>query len=197
MKKFLIITAHPDPESYNAAIRKTMVSTLEREGQALDIIDLYAIGYNPVLSLRELKGEPDQQTIEFQNRIRLADVIIFLFPVWWFRAPAILEGFLDKVFSPGFAYRFHKIIGTFGMPVPLLKEKRVLAVITHGAPSLPVRTIYVNAVKFRFLLGFLSFCFRLWKCRIVQLWAVPFVSQEKRQRYLRRVENQILRLIKR
>lgn len=187
-RKFLVISAHPDPASFNAAIRNTISSVLERSRQPFEMIDLYANAYNPVLSLQELKGEISEETKAYQEKIKRADVILFLFPVWWFRAPAILEGFFDKVFIPGFAYRFKKIIGKFGMPVPLLREKRVLAIITHGAPALPVKILYVNAVKYRFLLGFLSFCFYLWRCRIIQLWAVPFVSQKKRVRYLKKVE---------
>lgn len=187
-RKFLVISAHPDPESFNAAIRRTITDVLERRSQPFELIDLYASAYNPVLSLRELKGEISDETKTYKEKIKQADVIIFLFPVWWFRAPAILEGFFDKVFIPGFAYRFKKIIGTFGLPIPLLREKKVLGVITHGAPAFPVKTLYLNAVKYRFLLGFLSFCFYLWRCRIIQLWAVPFVSQKKRIRYLKKVE---------
>ncbi len=191
MKHFLIIYAHPDPASFNAGVKNTIVKTLEKTNTSHTIIDLYAQQYNPVLSIEEMKGKLSDESKKYQEMISKATTIVFVFPVWWFRAPAILEGFLDKVFVPGFAYRFKKLFGKYGIPIPLLKEKNVLAIITHGAPALPVKLFYVNAVKYRFLLGFLSFCFNLFKCKIVQLWSVPFASQSVREKYLRKVERLI------
>jgi|ERR1035437_1151238 NAD(P)H dehydrogenase (quinone) len=184
----LIIYAHPDSKSFNHSVLETVTSSLEKKNSSYKVIDLYAINYNPVLSLEELKGKNSEQTVEFQKWIKESTNLIFIFPVWWFRAPAILEGFCDKVFTVGFSYRFKKIIGTYGVPIALLKDKSVTAFITHGAPALPVKTFYLNAVKYRFLLGFLSFSFSMFKCRIYQFWAVPFVSDEKRRKYLRKID---------
>ncbi len=188
---FLLIYAHPSPGSFNAAVKNTVVKTLEKTNTPFKVIDLYAENFNPVLSLDEMNGTTAENTKKYRELISLSTHIVFIFPVWWFRAPAILEGFLDKVFVPGFAFRFKKIIGKYGIPVPLLKDKRVLTIVTHGAPALPVKILYVNAVKFRFLLGFLSFCFNLFKCKIVQLWSVPFIDENKRMKYLRKVERLI------
>lgn len=185
----LIIYAHPDTNSFNHAMLEQVKTTLKNQNKTFEVIDLYAINYNPVLTREESKGKAtSEQTIAFQKLISAAENIIFIFPVWWFRAPAILEGFIDKVFVPGFAYRFKQIIGVYGMPIPLLREKKVRAFITHGAPALPVLTIYVNAVKYRFLLGFLSFCFNIFKCKIYQFWSVPFVTKEKREQYLAKID---------
>ncbi len=134
-----------------------------------------------------MKGEAGTETKKYQQLIKQATDIIFIFPVWWFRAPAIMEGFIDKTFTPKFAYRFKPIIGKYGLPVPLLRDKRVLVFVTHGAPALPVKTLYVNVVKYRFLLGFLSFCFNIFRCKIVQLWSVPFIDEKKRKGYLDKV----------
>lgn len=185
---YLILYAHPDPTSFNHAVLKQVESVLEKRKIPYQTIDLYAIHYNPVLTLDELKGKNSEETLAFQKMITGSTNIIFIFPVWWFRAPAILEGFCDKVFSVGFAYRFKKIIGVYGIPVALLKDKKVTTFMSHGAPALPVKLLYVNAVKYRFLLGFLSFSFSLFKCRIHQFWAVPFVSQQKRIKYLHKTE---------
>jgi NAD(P)H dehydrogenase (quinone) len=191
---YLIIYAHPDSKSFNHAMLEQVKSTLEKKNIPYKAIDLYAIDYNPVLSLEELKGQNSMQTIEFQKQIKESTHLIFIFPVWWFRAPAILEGFCDKVFTAGFAYHYKHLFGVYGIPIRHLADKRVTALITHGAPALPVKTIYVNAVKFRFLLGFLSFSFSIFKCKIVQFWSVPFVSVEKRKKYLQKVEKIIDRL---
>lgn len=187
MKKVLIIYAHPDEESFNAAILRQTVAQVKAAGHKCVVLDLYKQGYNPVLTKEEMKGKLNEETIEHQRLIKTATDIVFIFPVWWFRAPAIMEGFIDKTFVPKFAYRFKPLIGKYGMPVPLLKDKRVLVFVTHGAPALPVKTLYVNVVKYRFLLGFLSFCFHIFHCKIVQLWSVPFINETKRKRYLDKV----------
>jgi NAD(P)H dehydrogenase (quinone) len=189
MNNTVIIYAHPDENSFNAAILKQTVLQLELQGSMFTVIDLYKENYNPVLSITELKGEAGKETKKHQHLIKHASDIIFIFPVWWFRAPAILEGFIDKTFTPKFAYRFKPIIGKYGLPIPLLKDKRVLVFVTHGAPALPVKTLYVNVVKYRFLLGFLSFCFNIFRCKIVQLWSVPFINERKRQLYLDKVSH--------
>ncbi|MBL0359326.1 MAG: NAD(P)H-dependent oxidoreductase [Chitinophagaceae bacterium] len=191
MKNILIIYAHPDENSFNAAVLQQTIIQFETEGIPYNIIDLYKENYNPVLSKAEMKGELSAGTLCHQQLIKNSTDIIFIFPVWWFRAPAILEGFIDKTFVPKFAYRFKPIIGKYGLPIPLLKDKKVLAFITHGAPALPVKTLYVNVVKYRFLLGFLSFCFNIFTCKIVQLWSVPFIDDAKRKSYLNEVSRVI------
>ena len=190
----LIIYAHPDEKSFNRAILQSVISVFQNHKEEFQVIDLYKENFNPVLSMEELKGKISDEVKKYQEIISKATDIIFIFPVWWFRAPAIMEGFFDKVFVPGFAYRFKKIIGKYGVPIPLLRANKVRAFITHGAPALPVKTIYVNAVKYRLLLGFLSFCFNIFKCRIYQFWAVPFVSDLKRKKYLRKVEKTTVQL---
>jgi NAD(P)H dehydrogenase (quinone) len=196
MKNALIIYAHPDETSFNAAILAQTILQLQTDGHAYTVIDLYKENYNPVLSKTEMKGEASDATKGYQQLIKEATDIIFIFPVWWFRAPAILEGFIDKTFTPKFAYKFKPLIGKYGLPMPLLKDKTVTTFVTHGAPALPVKTLYVNVVKYRFLLGFLSFCFNMFKCKIVQLWSVPFIDEAKRKTYLDKVGMIISKRIK-
>lgn len=191
MKKVLIVYAHPDERSFNAAVLERTVKTVKEAGHHCIVIDLYKEGYNPVMTAAEMRGMVSEETSTYQRLVKSATDIIFIFPVWWFRAPAIMEGFIDKTFVPKFAYRFKQLFGKYGLPVPLLKDKNVLAFISHGAPALPVKTLYVNVVKYRFLLGFLSFCFNIFRCKIVQLWSVPFISEVKRKQYLDTIEKTV------
>jgi NAD(P)H dehydrogenase (quinone) len=98
---------------------------------------LYKEDYNPVLTAAEMKDETGKETLRYQQLLKEVTDIIFIFPVWWFRAPAILEGFIDKTFKPKFAYWFKPIIGKYRLTAPLLKDKPVLTFVTHGAPALP------------------------------------------------------------
>ena len=105
-----------------------------------------------------------------------------------------MEVFFDEVFTPGWAYKFVNITKLYAYPKPFLSDKKVRTYITHGAPSLPVRTLYLNSVKLRLVLGVFTFVFG-WKLsrwfKTKQFWSVPFVSDKKRTKYLRIVKEDI------
>ncbi|MGB2100113.1 MAG: hypothetical protein ACPHT9_01055, partial [Flavobacteriaceae bacterium] len=93
-------------------------------------------------------------------------------------------------------YQFVNITKTYAYPKPFLKDKKIRTYVTHGAPSLPVRTLYLNSVKLRLVMGVYSFVFgwrwSLW-FKTKQFWSVPFVSQKKREKYLEVVKKDIRR----
>ena len=107
-----------------------------------------------------------------------------------------MEIFFDEVFTPGFAYKFVNITKTYAYPKPFLKNKKLRTYVTHGAPALPVLTLYVNSVKLRLVMGVYSFVFG-WKLSLFtktrQFWSVPFVSDKKRAKYLKTVKRDIKR----
>ena len=135
----------------------------------------------------------------YKDLVTWSDSIFFVSPVWWFRLTPRMEIFFDEVFTPGFAYNFVNITKLYAYPKPHLKDKKVRTYITHGAPSLPVRTLYLNSVKLRLVMGVFSFVFgwrlSLWR-KTKQFWSVPFVTEEKRRKYLRRVKEDIRRDLK-
>ena len=124
------------------------------------------------------------------------DRIYIISPVWWFRLTPRMEVFFDEVFTPGYAYKFVNITKTYAYPVPFLKDKKLRTYITHGAPALPVLTLYVNSVKLRLVMGVYSFVFG-WKLSLFtktkQFWSVPFISDKKRKKYLKSVEKDMRR----
>ena len=105
-----------------------------------------------------------------------------------------METFFDEVLTPGFAYKFMNFTKLYAYPKPFLSDKRVRTYITHGAPMLPVVTLYLNSVKLRLVMGVYTFVFG-WKLsrwlKTKQFWSVPFVSQKKRTQYLTTVKNDI------
>jgi len=104
-----------------------------------------------------------------------------------------METFFDEVFTPGFAYKFKPLTKLYGYPKPLLSDKKVRTYLTHGAPALPVKILYINSVKLRLVMGVYSFVFGWFKTKTTQFWSVPFVSYEKRTKYLNKVKVQILK----
>jgi NAD(P)H dehydrogenase (quinone) len=130
--KYLIIYAHPNPESFNHAILETISEELKKKKKEFKVRDLYKIGFNPVLSTKDLSaienGAVPQDIKKEQNYISKADTLIFIFPIWWSSMPAILKGYIDRVFSLKFAYDI-TADGVKG----LLKGKKAFIVSTTGA----------------------------------------------------------------
>ena len=187
-KKHLIVVGHPDTDSfcYNG-IYKTIKEKLESNGEEYVAIDLY----------RDSFKRPRTNVIEsYKKLVTWATHIYFVPPVWWFRLTPRMEIFFDEVLTPGFAYKFKNITKLYAYPKSFLSDKKVRTYITHGAPALPVQTIYLNSVKLRLVLGVFSFVFG-WKLsrwlKTKQFWSVPFVTDEKRKKYLKVVENDIKR----
>jgi NAD(P)H dehydrogenase (quinone) len=131
--KHLIIYAHPNIASFNHAIKEILVRVLKGKGQDVRVRDLYALHFDPVLKADDfqafLAGKvPGDIAIE-QDHIRWADQLTFVYPIWWSRMPSIAEGYIDRVFSKGFAYDY---VATG--PVGLLPGKKVFIINTLGAP---------------------------------------------------------------
>ena len=189
--KNLIVIGHPDQQSfcYNG-IFSTIKSEIEASGEELEIIDLY----------RDSFTRPRTAVIDkYKKLVIWAEWIYIVSPVWWFRLTPRTEIFFDEVMTPGFAYEFINITKTYAYPKPFLKDKKIRTYVTHGAPSLPVRTLYLNSVKLRLVMGVYSFVFgwrwSLW-FKTKQFWSVPFVSLKKREKYLHVVKKDIQRDLK-
>lgn len=105
----LVLYAHPCPESYNAAVHEVVVRTLRSRGWEVDDCDLNAEGFSPVLTEAEHRGyheAPDniEPVKNYVERLLAAEVLVMVFPVWNFGYPAILKGFLDRVFLPEISF---------------------------------------------------------------------------------------------
>ncbi|MGO4171660.1 NAD(P)H-dependent oxidoreductase [Bosea sp. TAF32] len=133
--RVLVLYAHPVPESFGAAAHRTVVATLRQAGHEVDDCDLYADGFNPVLSCGERRGYHDTASntlpvAGYVERVRAAEALVLCFPVWNFGYPAILKGFLDRVFLPGVSFRMED-----GKAQPALHNIRRLAAVTSYGGS--------------------------------------------------------------
>ena len=104
--KTLIIYTHPSPTGFNAAILKEVQSNLSKKHE-VKTLDLYAENFDPILRFdqehrrRDLHKDPEMA--KYRDLITWADHLIFIFPIWWSGMPAILKGFIDRVFAADFA----------------------------------------------------------------------------------------------
>jgi putative NADPH-quinone reductase len=131
--RVLVLYAHPNPESFAAALHGTVVEALTAAGHEVDDCDLYAEGFDPVLSRAERVGYHDLATntdpvAGYVARVQAAEALVLCFPVWNFGYPAILKGFFDRVFLPGISF---KLVDGKVRP-NLWNIRRLVAVTTYG-----------------------------------------------------------------
>jgi len=146
----LLVHAHPETQSFNGALLRRSVETLHAGGHEVRVSDLYAMRFDPVSDRRNFTGRKDpahfkQQIEELHavetagfapdlaaemEKLRWCDLLVLHFPLWWFGLPAILKGWVDRVFAMGFAYgggRWYNQ-GPFA-------GKRALLCLTTGGPA--------------------------------------------------------------
>jgi len=148
--KVLIVFAHPESASFSAALKNVAVATLESLGHEVTVSDLYQMNWSPALGPADFSDRVDDDYLDLsreqehafagsshsedvkieQAKVTAADLVLFHFPVWWFSMPAILKGWVDRVFSRGFAYSTGRKYesGHF-------KGKRAMICLTTGTAS--------------------------------------------------------------
>jgi len=156
--KYLVVYAHPDPGSFNRALLGAVERRLNETGDLYDVRDLYALGFDPVLAREELAPDGASGERADANRERElvagAGALIFIYPVWWFGMPAIMKGYVDRVFSEGFAFSFDG--GRFR---GLLGGKKVYIINTTGSPrEILDRRGYLDAMRTATDAGIFEFC---------------------------------------
>lgn len=106
MKKILIINGHPDVESFNFALSEAYKKGAAQAGADVKEINIRQLTFNPNLEFgyrKRTELEPD--LLQAQQLIRWAEHLVWVYPVWWGSLPAIMKGFIDRVFLPGFAFK--------------------------------------------------------------------------------------------
>lgn len=184
--KYLILYAHPNPKSFNHAILETVQAELKNAGREVSLRDLYAQNFNPVLSVNDLAGMMQRQlqpeVKAEQEFVGSADVIVVIYPLWWAGMPAILKGYIDRVFTEGFAYRIA------GPDLEgLLKGKKVLLITTTGAPQ----EMYEASGMFKSMAQTTGEgIFQFTGMELIEhtyLCAIPYVTDEDRKKMLEEV----------
>jgi NAD(P)H dehydrogenase (quinone) len=131
----LVIYSHPNKKGHNGLILKEVKRELKKRKIKFKLIDLYKINYNPLLKNKEhyTSGNYDvsNQNKKFQKLIKKHKNLIFIYPTWWNNVPAILKGFIDRVFIARFAFKYKNKI-----PIGLLKGKKALILTSTGGPFL-------------------------------------------------------------
>jgi NAD(P)H dehydrogenase (quinone) len=136
--KHAIVVAHPNPESLTRAIARAYAEEIEALGHAAVTRDLYRMGFDPCLKASEIPGASGARfgddVVAERKMLADCDVFAFVYPLWFNAPPAILKGYVDRVFSLGFGYE-PALHGTD----PLLTGRHLISFTTSGAPEAWVR----------------------------------------------------------
>jgi NAD(P)H dehydrogenase (quinone) len=135
--RVMVLHAHPVAESYNGALYNTVLETLRARGHDVDPVDLYAEDFNPVMDRQgrlQYHDVPDNITPELKpyvDRLRAAEALVLVYPIWNYGFPAILKGYFDRVFMPGVSFVLEGGSSPDkGTLKPNLKQIRKVAFIT-------------------------------------------------------------------
>lgn len=185
--KTLLVYAHPNSQSFNAALVKVIQEEIVNKGGQIKVKDLYAMNWNPVLSQKDFEGyhtgNLPEDIKQEQADVAWADLVIMVAPVWWYSIPAILKGYIDRVFSLGFAYKY-----TATGPLGLLKGKKGLFITTCGANQQAAEYGGMISTLDKALIGVYSFS-GFAENKLHNLFAVTTVSDEERKQMLSEVRD--------
>ena len=210
--KVLIVYAHSQDTSFNAALLKTAVTTLEGQGHEVRVSDLYAMNFNPVASAadfterrfpghlqydREQKHAVDKQSFSADiaaeiDKLLWCDLLILQFPLWWYSVPAILKGWFDRVFANGLMYGQLGRFNHGGM-----KGKRAMVSTTTGCfPGMVDEggvMGHLDAVLWHLQYGTLAYVgFDVHEPFVT--WSVRYEDDAERQGYLAAYAQRLLHL---
>jgi len=126
--KPLIVYAHPDQNSFNHQVLTSIEKFFQQKKLNYVVLDLYQDGFNPVISIEELRSHFsfDPQVQNYKNHVISSNIFIFIYPDWWGGPPAILKGFLDRVFAQGVAYELVGDEEGGRVLKPLFNEKAII-----------------------------------------------------------------------
>lgn len=190
MKKILVILGHPRGESFNGALAQAYLEGASEAGAEVRQLKLGDLSFDPNLHVGsgarfgEAKAQPlEPDLLRAQADIAWAEHLVFVYPSWWGTLPALLKGFIDRSFTPSFAFKYHQ---GKTLPEQLLKGKTAHLVVTMDTPSWWNRWVYRWGGHNTMRHAILGFC-GIRQVRITDLDQMRNSTPEKRSRWLEQV----------
>lgn len=184
MKQVLIINGHPDKESFNYALSEAYIKGANKTNSIMSQINIAELEFNPNLQFGYRKRmELESDLVLAIEKIKNADHIVWVFPMWWYGYPALMKGFIERTFLPGITYQ--PIEGK-ALPEKLLKGKSARLIITSDTPKwydfLIMKSPTINQLKN----GTLKFC-GISPVKITYIASMKNSTSELREKWLNKV----------
>ena len=191
----LVVYCHPVPDSFCAALRDVAVATLAARGWEVRLLDLYAEGFNPVLGADERRHYHDRAPADpalapHMDSLKWAEAVLFVYPTWWYGLPAMLKGWLDRVWATDVAFRLPPDGGRIITLVPQIS--RIGVVTTCGATWL-VSFLMGQPGRKTILRGMRALCAPRSRTLYVAHYDMDRSTQASRAAYLDKVRRKLER----
>lgn len=185
MKRILILNGHPDKKSFCFSLAESYKKGADTNGDQCQLVHLIDLNFNPILTYGyRLVSELEPDLLKMQKDILHADHLVFLYPTWWGTYPALLKGFIDRVFLPDFAFKYRKDSPFWNK---LLKGKTARIITTMDAPKwyywLKYRSPGHNSMK----RAILEFC-GIRPVKITTFTHLKFSSDSERSKWIEEIE---------
>lgn len=156
MPNVLVLLGHPDPQSFNGALADAYAAAASEAGASVQLLRLVDLDFDPILRMGFRGSQPLEPDLERARRaIEAADHVVWVFPTWWASPPALVRGFVDRVFLPGWAFRYHE--GAI-VQEKLLRGRSARVVTTMDAPRFWYVLAYRSALHRAFVTATLDYC---------------------------------------
>jgi putative NADPH-quinone reductase len=185
MKNILVINGHPNKQSFCYALAERYKKGADTNGNNCRIAHLADLVFNPSLqSGYQVVSELEPDLRQAQKDILAADHLVFVYPNWWSTYPALLKGFIDRVFLPNFAFKY---LEKSPLPAKLLKGKTARLIVTTDTPAWYYWLVNRNAGHHAIKTGVLEFC-GIKPVKISTFGIVKSSDVSKRNQWLNQVE---------
>lgn len=184
MKNILVLNGNPKVGSFSQALAESYVSGAVHSGNSVSLVNIYDLEFDPILKGGYESEQVTEESLEnLKQKITEASHVVVVFPVWWGSTPAALKGVLDRVFLPGFAFKYEK---DDVLPKRLLKGRTARLIVTMDTPiwydtlvyGAPATKMMKNAV-----LGFCGFK----PVKVTKFGSMIKSKEEDRKKFVERV----------
>lgn len=177
----LIVLGHPDLGSFDVALAYAYAEGARDAGAAVEVLELGKLQFDPILhkGYHEIQQlEPD--LIKSQELIKWANHLVFVYPSWWGNMPALLKGFIDRVFLPGFAFKYRENSPFWDK---FLGGRSARIILTMDSPGLWNRLVYHRANIYAMKAATLEFC-GIKPVKVSVFDRIRFSSEQKRNAWI-------------
>jgi len=193
--RVLVVYCHPNPESFTAAVRDRVVSALDVGGHDVRVTDLYAESFDPTMSCAERRTHKEPgiapELQRYADDLQWAQALVLVYPTWWSGQPAMLKGWVDRVWVAGVAW---ELPPGSNVVRPLLRNIHRIVVVTGHGSSKFVNALEGEAGKRTVTRAMRATCSRRTRTTWCAIYGLDNADDGARERFLAKVERTIARL---
>lgn len=194
--RVLVVYCHPVPDSFCAAVRTTAIEAIEARGCTARVIDLYGENFDPVMRADERRAYNDHAPADLTlqshiEHLKWAEEIVFIYPTWWYGQPAMLKGWLDRVWATDVAFALPKDKGPIR---PLMTHITSIVVVTTCGAPLWWSHIVGHPGRKTILRGLRALCARRCRTQFMAHYRMDSSTPESRAAFLVKVRKKLTRV---